>query len=377
MGSSVYEDPNPQYWEGYSNLQHVKHALIREYLKGWFPILMSWAGRVLYIDTHAGRGRHAQGSFGSPLVALKALLDHASLRQLLAASEIRFVFMEQDPENLAALERELAGFGELPRGIVIDRYCADFEEVMRAALVSLRAAGKQMAPSFIFVDPYGFRLPYPLLREFMAFPRVELFINVMWRTLDMALIQARQHHGAGERFDVSFAGYAWRDEIVSSDSEERCDQTVSLVRRIIGSRWATSVRMLGENRATKYVLVHLTNHQRGRDLMKDVMWKVCPGATGDFVARQADNPKQGVLLIAKPDLTPVRQLVLDALQTGPKRWQWLHSLIRDTLWRDPHLNQVVRRLRESRTITATDYTGRFVPSHDPLLALGRPAGHRP
>ena len=59
--SENYVDESPEYWAGYSNLQHVKHELIRRYLGGWFPMLGTWAGRVLYLDTHAGRGTYLTG----------------------------------------------------------------------------------------------------------------------------------------------------------------------------------------------------------------------------------------------------------------------------------------------------------------------------
>lgn len=60
-------DPNPAHWEQYGPFQHVKHDLVRCYLNGWYPKLGSWAGRVLYVDTHAGRGRFETGDPGSPV----------------------------------------------------------------------------------------------------------------------------------------------------------------------------------------------------------------------------------------------------------------------------------------------------------------------
>lgn len=59
-------DTNPNYWAEYTNLQQVKHDLIRNYLGGWFPKLGFWAGRVVYLDTHAGRGAYVSGQLGSP-----------------------------------------------------------------------------------------------------------------------------------------------------------------------------------------------------------------------------------------------------------------------------------------------------------------------
>ena len=54
-GSDSPKDPNPRYWDNYGNLQRVKHALVKRYLDGWYPKLGSWSGKVLYVDTHAGR----------------------------------------------------------------------------------------------------------------------------------------------------------------------------------------------------------------------------------------------------------------------------------------------------------------------------------
>lgn len=92
---STYTDDNPQYWQDYTNIQHVKHALLRRYLGGWFPILSKWHGRVVYIDCHAGKGKHATGEKGSPLVALEVLIKHHYLPQIISNAEVRFVFIER------------------------------------------------------------------------------------------------------------------------------------------------------------------------------------------------------------------------------------------------------------------------------------------
>ena len=85
-------DPTPEYWLEYGPFQHVKHRLINYYIDGWFPKLAlgTRTGRVLYIDTHAGRGRHSSGEIGSPLVALNTLLGHSYRDKLLQESEVQF-----------------------------------------------------------------------------------------------------------------------------------------------------------------------------------------------------------------------------------------------------------------------------------------------
>lgn len=90
-------ETDKKYWQNYSNLQRVKHALIREYLGGWLPILGSWHGRILYFDTHAGRGRHVIGELGSPIDALKTLLLHTHRKSHFPDCEINFSRTRDEP----------------------------------------------------------------------------------------------------------------------------------------------------------------------------------------------------------------------------------------------------------------------------------------
>ena len=73
--------------------------------------------------------------------------------------------------------------------------------------------------------------------------------------------------------------------------------------------------MLGDNQAARYILAHFTNHEAGRDLMKDCMWTVCPD--GGFYARRSDNPKQTMLIEVEPDLRPLDEWLTQQLKRGP------------------------------------------------------------
>ncbi len=336
-----YVDPRPEYWAEYSNLQAVKHDLIRSYLQGWFPKLGFWAGRIVYFDTHAGRGKHLAGQLGSPLVALDTLLNHAARDKILEGSEVNFFLIERDDRNLKQLEHEIALRGMLPSKITCRPMNADAFQVIKELVEAFKASGKMLAPAFFFIDPYGFKVPGSILRELMAFERVELFVNVIWRELDMAIQQPdRMSDTLGQIFD----GDSWKTAITSSDHVERSHQAANLIQSMTGAKWATHVRMLGENDATRYLLLHLTNHDAGRDLMKDCIWKVCPNA--GFYARKSDNPNQEYLIEPQPDLSSLRSWLLERLSKGPIRWKVLLGDVRPTVWREPHLNRVIRALRK-------------------------------
>jgi three-Cys-motif partner protein len=365
MGPRESADSNPEYWKQYTNFQRVKHELIRQYLGGWFPILGSWSGRVLYLDTHAGRGAHAAGQLGSPLIALQTLRQHSHRDRLLRRCEFRFIFIERNESNKAALDREVANLGILPPGIQVESRCGDCFEALESMVGNLRESQSRMAPAFVFVDPYGFRVPGALLAQLMRAGRVELFVNVIWRELDMEIRQGRAGQaGAAALLDQVFAGQEWRHRIASDDFDERADQCVEVIAEKVGAKWATPLRMLAENRKTRYLLLHLTNHDAGRRLMKDCMWSVCPAADGGFYAGKSN---QQLLIEPEPDLGPLREWVLAQMDAGPVRWQALHVRVLPEIWRETHVNDVVRNLRNEKIVEARDYQGTCTPKNNPLL----------
>jgi three-Cys-motif partner protein len=358
-------DASPQYWQEYSNLQRVKHELIRNYLGGWFPMLGSWNGRVLYFDTHAGRGKHLAGQYGSPLIALQTLLGHSYLPKL-NDCKFQFFFIEIDQKNKAALDAEIAALGTLPNHILVGSHCGDCFEVLQSILAKLREDKHEIAPAFIFVDPYGFKIPGALLRELLAAGRVELFVNVIWRELNMGLAHANKGQIAFiDTMDQIFDGPEWRDRIVSNDPVERADQAIDLLAEKLNAKWVTTIRMLGDNKSTRYVLAHFSNHDAGRDLMKDCMWKVSEVSDGGFYARK-DN--QQLLITPGTDLSPLREWILKKAKEGV-RWRDLHELVRPEIWRPKQVNDVVRELRKQKLLEAKDYEGIFAPKNNPLLVL--------
>lgn len=230
MSSESFGTSDQSYWDEYSNLQRVKHDLIHRYLGGWFPKLGLTHSRILYIDSHAGRGRHLSGELSSPLVALRALLEHRSRGQILKNCKVQFVFLERDEENKRLLDEELREFHPLPKNVEVDAKAGDYSSILSDILAEVRNSGGQLGPAFMFIDPFGFKISGELLSELMSFPRVELFINVMWRELDMAIAQGSES-SLSKTLDYVFSGTQWRTRIKSSDVDVRAEQTISLLKR--------------------------------------------------------------------------------------------------------------------------------------------------
>lgn len=356
-----YEDDNPDYWEDYNNLQRVKHEMLRYYLGGWYFILSSWSARILYIDCHAGRGKHETGQMGSPLIALETLLNHKARQKILKNCEIHFYFIEADATNKLTLEQNLAAYEKQPK-IFIRVECGDFSRLLQDMIAELRRRGAELAPAFVFVDPYGFRLPGDLLAQLKSFPKCELFITFMWRWIDMAL--KNPSHEAN--MDALFVAPDWRDLPKILNPDERCEAAIQLLNRQIGGKYLTRFKMLGDHGEIKYVLIHTTGHPKGRELMLQAMWKIAP--TGTFKVRVNDNPNQEKLFQLTSGLEPLKDWLYERYGGRVVRVGEIESGLEDpgsgTFYLKPHLHEAIKQLNQAGAIKGPD---RLVFKENPTL----------
>ena len=359
----TYIDENPEYWKEYTNLQRVKHELLKRYLGGWYPILSSRSTRIVYIDCHAGRGKYETGQIGSPLVALETLLNHTARQQILKKCEIRFFFIEADRQNKEILEENLTKYNR-PSQVFITVECADFQKALQELVDSLNECGATLAPAFVFVDPYGFKLPGRLLAQLKAFPRCELFITFMWRWVDMAI----RNPAHSDNMDALFATPGWRDLPDIHDADQRCEAAIRLLGKQIGGQYLTRVKMLGEHEEIKYVLIHTTGHPKGRELMLDAIWKICP--TGGFKVRVNNNPGQEYLFKPEPDLAPLQDWLRNNFRHKTLAVSEIYSAMQDPASGAPylktHLRKALKELLEKEEITGPK---EFVFTHNPTISF--------
>ena len=102
----------------------------------------------MYLDTHAGRGKHVAGQTGSPVMAIDTLLSHTYRDRILQKSEVMFFLIEHDPENVDLLRAEVAALGKLPRRIQVHISCDDcFSQMEKSYRTSRKKAKKSLQRS--------------------------------------------------------------------------------------------------------------------------------------------------------------------------------------------------------------------------------------
>ena len=352
-----------KYWKEYDGLQYAKHRLLQSYLAAWFPILSSWQGRVLYIDCHAGRGRHETGDEGSPILALRILNEHRSRDQILSNTEVVFYFFEIDQRNYQLLRDEIDALGSLPDKMVILPFQSDYEAHLRTAFGDLRSSGGQLAPSFAFVDPYGFSISMEFLNEILSFPGTELLINFMYRYVSMAMT----HEDQVENMNMLFGNEQWKALPTIQDPSDRSDATIKLFSQALNAKYATPMYMRAENGALKYALIHATNHPRGREKIKETMWGVIPDGT--FSASEKDSPHQPVLLVPEPDLLPLESAIWQEFSGRSADVNQMHEWLVDQLYLPKHLHAILRSYRRQGVVEVSGYDPPFAFGKNPVFSF--------
>ncbi|HUK55152.1 MAG TPA: three-Cys-motif partner protein TcmP, partial [Nitrospiria bacterium] len=153
----------------------AKHEILRRYLGAWFPILNSYRDRILYVDGFCGPGRYKGGEPGSPIIALEVAKNH---RRTLKG-ELLFWFIDERADRIEHLKSELSTM-QLPSHFKVHPEIGRFDEKFIPVLSQLKAKRKQLAPTFAFIDPFGFSgIPFGLISQFLKQPSCEAFITFM------------------------------------------------------------------------------------------------------------------------------------------------------------------------------------------------------
>ena len=354
-----------QYWKDYDGLQAVKHRILARYLDAWFAILSKIKGQLLYLDCHAGRGRHTSGDAGSPILVLEKLLGHQHRRRILKRVSIACHFFERNDANANQLRHEIARVGPLPSRISTHVHPTDYEAALSQLLDRLERTGTELPPSFAFIDPYGFTLSMHFMNRILKAGRTETLINFMYRYVDMGLHVPDKSTILDDLFGTS----EWRSLTSIDDYKKRFEATVKLFCDQLDAEHVSWVVMRGDSDAIKYVLVHATNSLKGWRIMKRAMWRELPD--GSFTAYERDRPEQGVLISVtrSPDREAIELLETHFGGKIVSLKNDVHPVVDASLCLRKHVHEILRRATDRGIVRNLNEPGRFTAARNPRLDI--------
>lgn len=329
--------PRETIWEAEPHTL-AKHRVFRKYLDAWVPTLgqsLSGRVRVVIIDGFAGPGEYKGGEDGSPVVAIKAVVEHQAFSRL--KGEFVFLFVEANKERCDHLRSvALPRLGELPENVKIRVECGKFDETAMAVLDDVEGRGSQLAPSFAFIDPFGFSdTPMAVIRRLLNQPRAEVLITVMLENVNRFLTHPSP--SVLDRFDELFGNSTWRELI---DVPKRFSSLGDFYKKQLlsnGAKYVWSFRMIDEGNRPIYDLFFATKNIDGLKKMKRAMWAVDPGGGFRFSDR-APIEANLVLFGTDPDFGTLRRRLVDEFLGETKLYSEIEEwVLTETPFHDGHI----------------------------------------
>lgn len=200
----------------------AKHEILRYYLGAWFPILATTQRRLVYVDGFAGPGEYEGAEDGSPIIALKVARDHIFKDKLQRSGmNLVFFFIEKDESRFQNLQRML-GKLQLPANFKIITECNSFALAFGDVLTELEQQKKQLAPAFVFIDPFGpTGFPMSLIERLAKQAKSEVLITFNYQSLIQWFLQDESKH---DHIDELYGSGIWRPalNILDSNKKEAC-----------------------------------------------------------------------------------------------------------------------------------------------------------
>jgi three-Cys-motif partner protein len=296
--------------------------------------------RLVYIDGFAGPGVYAGGEPGSPIIALRARLEHVARDRM--TNEMIYCFIEEDGKRVARLREEVDKLGPLPKNIVVDIKHGAYEDIFGGMLDDVQTRGVELAPTFAFIDPFGYAAAsMKLSGRFLQFQRCEVLIYVPFPFITRFVSEAAVEPALTTLFGTD----EWKGARERSGPDRlRClhDLFQQRLQQDCGLDYVRSFQIVKTGSNTGYHLFFGTKHKRGLERMKGVMWKVDPGGGQRFT--DATNAAQMTLFQAKPDLAQLRSAMLARFKDAPCTIGEIEdfTLIETAYLPSPHVRAVLK-----------------------------------
>lgn len=320
--------------------------------------------RLVFFDGFAGPGIYENGEIGSPVIAVKALVEHSRFPDFSRGREYVFLFCEADRARFTSLKSQLVAYEATlpghtwPTGVSVHLANRPFDATAGELLDQLESKGSQLAPTFAFVDPFGVSgLPMSLLSRLVQSPKCELFVNMIINTAKRFATSGLIDGSLAELYGTdqfqAAAGLTGRDRVLFLH-----DLYADQLRDAARMNYVQSFEMVNSQGHTSYFLFYATRDITGLRAMKEAMWKADPGGGYRFSDRLAGQD----VLFSEDDLlvAPLRAALLQTFAGQEVEVTELERyVLTQTPYRETHLRRpVLWPWEKDGTITVSREPGR-------------------
>jgi three-Cys-motif partner protein len=316
---------SPEKWECKEH-SRVKHEILEKYLGAWIRIVGTYHNLIIF-DCFAGRGKNSDGSDGSPLIIIKKLAEIHEERGV--PKEASCIFIEKNENNFYNLEGTIEqerhdNWGKYNEWLRVRYFNNEFVEVSRDVIDNYR---ENLAPSFFFLDPFGFSgIPFEIIKEILSIEKTEIFITFMVRDVVRFLSSSSHRISIEELYGISNVSKIIETEYPNFTREQALLRLyLDRLRNDACVNYPFPFKVnADEQLRTAYYLIHCTNHPKGCEVMKEIMYSSgTRGRYGYF------GPAEGQLSLDQANyINELKELLIEkfkgmCLDYGDVRYQTL------------------------------------------------------
>ena len=283
----------------------TKHQILERYLKAWFPIMSRYNKKILYVDGFSGPGIYSNGESGSPIIALNVAINHV----IELKTKINFMFIEQDKKRCECLENEMKKL-TIPENCSYFIYCDSFENKLNEVFSKLDDQDDELAPSFVFIDPFGYaQTSFKIIEKIMSYQKCEILITFVYDYINRFIKEPDREHV----FNSLFGTDEWKaiDNEATSEGRKKFihDLYLKQLQNKAKVKYIRSFQILNKFGHTEYFLIYGTNNIKGLKEMKEAMWKV--DNTGEYTFSDNTDPNQTVLFELEPNYGILKRMIVE------------------------------------------------------------------
>lgn len=269
--------------------KHTKRKLdvLKNYLDVYFDTVVRNPAQdrlnITLVDGFSGGGAYLDGTetrVGSPLVLLNAVEQAAARlnkqREKPLEINARFIFVDNEPEHVAALRRELLSRGyaaDDPRITILQGTFVDHLPTIIQQITAAQRKGR----SIFFLDQFGYSdVPMSSIQTiFRSLDRAEVVLNFAIDSLLNYLQEASADLLLYRQFGIDARFIAdWnqrKDENMGRAITQRA--LMAHIHANSGAKFFTPFMLWSRTDNRWMMLAHLSQHQAARDKMLGVHWR--------------------------------------------------------------------------------------------------------
>jgi three-Cys-motif partner protein len=270
----------------------IKAFIVSEYFPVWANIVGQGKDKIAYIDLYSGPGKYSDGTDSTPLLILNKVVVNPKLREQLIS-----LFQDSSEDYIKTLDEEvkkIPGYEALKFKPKIGVAKTD-----QKLIEELNKVNK--VPSLFFIDPFGYSgLSIALIKEAIRDWGCDCIFFFNYNRINTHLSNPVMKKNMDSFFGENTADKL-RDALQGTRGQQR---ETTIIRHFksaihgIGGNYSIGFKFYQvDSKKTSHYLVLATKHERGYEVMKEIMAKVSEkiGGVPTYIFRPTTRPKQADL----------------------------------------------------------------------------------